>query len=208
MSPIAAQDRNPASTEKWDFNRRSVLAVGGSLAALGVLGHAWLPDQHPVKSRFRYVITDRRHGESLVFGHALARNGSAPLDVAEGLTRMWRETLLPFWKQAGGSIAGLTSIDVFACLREQARSERRRSTLIGRHLIEDSAASVGHIITAPRTAIAGAALDEIHPARWPAVMAQLVGDCPTNPICDAGWQGGAALPAKAQVRSLASWIIE
>lgn len=209
MPPNTAQDPNLAKAEEWRFDRRSVLAMGGGLAALGVLGHARLQDPRSGKSHIHYVITDRRHGESLAFGQALARNGSIPLDVTGGLTSMWRETLLPLWKQTGGAIAGLTSLDVFICLREQARSEGRHSKLIGRHRIEESSASASHTVTAPQTAIAIAALSEINPAQWPAVMAQLVSICPSGPlICDAGWRGGAALPAKAQIRSLTSWIIE
>lgn len=109
----------------FQLNRRALLALGGSAAALSTLGLA--PLLAAAAPAVRYVVTDRRHLESVAFARQWA--ASVPLEVTEGLTRLWREALLPHWQSdSHGSVAGLTTREVWTCLAEQARSHGLRST--------------------------------------------------------------------------------
>lgn len=94
---------------------------------------------------FRYVVVDRRYPESRAFAAALAANGGIRLDVADGLTSLWQNALVPLWRTPGnGPIAGLTSPAVLACLAEQARSEGRRAFAVQPHAPQRPAGRSGH----------------------------------------------------------------
>lgn len=104
--------------ERLLIHRRTLLSLGGSAVALSALGLPLLAGAAP---SVRYVITDRRHAASLAFARQWPA-GTA-LEVTDGLTRLWRQALQPHWQsEAAGTVAGLTSREVWTCLAEQARS--------------------------------------------------------------------------------------
>jgi len=119
------------------ISRRRLLVAGGSTAAaLAVVGPTPLfagtvacsafPELANV-SDIRYIVIDRRYPESLAHAEALAGRGATTLDVADGLTRLWQEHLQPFWRHGEGAVAGLTTLAVWQCLAEQARSHALRT---------------------------------------------------------------------------------
>lgn len=118
--------------------RRTLLALGGSALALSALS---LPAMARSSQPVRYVVVDRRHAASVDF--ARQWHGSAVLDVADGLTRLWRDALLPLWQTPGGTVTGLTSPGVWTCLAEQARSQGRRG-----QRVEPSATQTSHSLVA------------------------------------------------------------
>lgn len=107
--------------------------AGGATAALATLGLARIHSRGSqpaadLASAARYVVTDRRLPESLRFAEGVVAQGGAALDVVDGLTRLWSEFLLPMWSaREPGTVAGLTTHDVWDCLAEQARSHSRHS---------------------------------------------------------------------------------
>lgn len=111
------------------INRRTLLSLGGSAFALAATGLAPVLAAAQPLPPVRFVVTDRRHPASVAFGQRLLPAGGASLEVTEGLTRLWREVLLPHWQHgAAGAVAGLTTREVWACLAEQARSHALFST--------------------------------------------------------------------------------
>jgi hypothetical protein len=118
------------------MDRRSFLALGGAAATLSLGGLASAQLRATAPAAFRYVVTDRRINESLAFGETMCKQGSIRLEVTEGLTRLWQESLLPLWRVEGGAVTGLTAPGVWICLAEQARSHMRKSRLIGRRTVD------------------------------------------------------------------------
>lgn len=204
-----ARNEDPADrNDDLQIDRRSLLAIGGGVAALGFLSYSAAPTSAAVQSKLRYVITDRRYEESLEFGQAFAENGAIRLEVTDGLTKIWQEALLPHWREGAGAISGLTSPKVWYCLAEQARSEARRSALIGRHAIEPRSGAAKHYITAPRGVLGATAMIERQEREWPLAMARLVDQCSSETgACDGEWRGGSPLPSHVPPHSLVSWII-
>ena len=87
----------------FQLHRRALLSLGGSAVALSVLGLA--PVRAAAASPVQFVVTDRRHPQSVDFARQWA--ASSPLQVTDGLTRLWREALLPHWQSnAPGTVAG------------------------------------------------------------------------------------------------------
>lgn len=204
IGPDAQANRNDC----FKIDRRSFLALGASAAALTLIGLVPTPARAANRLDFRYVITDRRHPESLEFGQVLSVNGSVLLEVTDGLTKMWQEALVPLWREPGGAIAGLTSREVWICLAEQARSQARRSVLIGRHAFEPQSGAAAHVISAPRRALSTAATIERQKHMWPRALAKLISHCPSDArVCDDEWRSSASLPSTVTSRSLVSWII-
>lgn len=117
------------SIEDIWVSRRSLLLATGSIAALTAVARLSLfavapsvPATGPGPFDIRYIVTDRRYGLSLAHAEALAAQCGRTLEVNDGLTRLWRENLLPLWQQGEGAVAGLTTRAVWQCLAEQARS--------------------------------------------------------------------------------------
>ena len=92
----------------------------------------------PSQFDVRFVVTDRRLPQSLVFAIEHAEKGSARLEVTNGLTRLWQESLVPLWREQGGAVAGLTTCEVWHCLAEQARSQSRRTVVLHQHDVSPS----------------------------------------------------------------------
>lgn len=138
---VARHDGKPL-----ELDRRALLTLGGSAMALSFMGvlsaAARTPTASSVEAPPRFVVTDRRHPQSMAFSRTLARAGSEPLQVTAGLTRLWRDTLLPHWQHAlSGAVAGLTTREVWMCLTEQARSHGRPSMIVERPLATDALVS-------------------------------------------------------------------
>lgn len=133
--------------QDFSSGRRRVLVATGSAAALVMLGvppgfalvagasvPAQANEQFDVKEfNIRYVVTDRRYQESLAFGQLCRSAGGMPLEVTDGLTKLWREVLKPLWSEHGGAVAGLTTREVWHCLAEQARSQSHRTVKLRRN---------------------------------------------------------------------------
>lgn len=113
-----------------EIDRRALLALAGGGVALAWMGVAPTLARAQGPGVPRYVVTDRRYAGSVAFGQALVARGSMRLEVADGLTRLWREALAPLWRSPAGEVAGLTSREVWTCLTEQARGQGRRSVLL------------------------------------------------------------------------------
>ena len=114
----------------FQLQRRTLLTLGGSAVALSILGLA--PGRAGATSPVRFVVTDSRHPQSVAFARQWA--ASSHLQVTDGLTRLWRDALLPHWQgDSHGTVAGLTTREVWACLAEQARSHGLRSTASPTH---------------------------------------------------------------------------
>ena len=205
----AGQDAPARRSGGFEIDRRSLLAFGGSAAALSLMGFMGVGQARPATQRdFHYVITDRRHKESLEFGQAIVSNGASRLELTDGFTRMWQETLLPLWRAGAGAVVGLTSPEAWHCLAEQARSEARRSTLIGRHVFDSQTGEVSHRITAPREALSAAAMIEQRERTWPLAMAKLLSHCSSGArVCDGEWRSSSAFSQTTASRALVSWII-
>lgn len=123
--------------------RRTLLTAAGSTSALAMLGALptlFAPPREQAheplnNSRFdvRYVVTDRRLPQSLAFALKHVANGGTRLEVTDGLTRLWQESLAPLWRERGGAVAGLTTREVWHCLAEQARSQSHRTVVLQQH---------------------------------------------------------------------------
>ena len=114
------------------MDRRAFLFLAGSTAVL-----AW-PEMASAlaASRYediRYVITDSRHAQSLEFGRRLSSTGSTRLEITDGVTKLWQESLAPLWRGRGGAVAGLTTREAWHCLAEQARSQAHRTVVLRQH---------------------------------------------------------------------------
>jgi len=127
------------------IRRRLLLATTGAAGMLFLCGGAAAavqlgPRQGPSQPggtqlpKIRYVVTDSRHPASLERGRFFLAQGAERLEVADGLTRLWKEALAPLWRgQDSGAVAGLTTVEVWHCLSEQARGEWHASHLLQRH---------------------------------------------------------------------------
>lgn len=130
------------------FGRRQFLvstASAATLAMLGALPVLAKPSREIILEPFdsnqfdvRFVVTDRRLPQSLAFAIEHAKKDSARLEVTNGLTRLWQESLVPFWREQDGAVAGLTTREVWHCLAEQARSQSRRTVVLHQHDVSAS----------------------------------------------------------------------
>jgi hypothetical protein len=130
------------------FGRRKLLvstASAATLAMLGALPMLAKPSREIARKPFdasqfdvRFVVTDRRLSQSLAFAIEHAKTGSARLEVTNGLTRLWQESLVPLWREQGGAVAGLTTREVWHCLAEQARSQSRRTVVLSQYDVSAS----------------------------------------------------------------------
>lgn len=120
-------------------SRRGMLAITGRVAALAVVGaaaprlfaaEASAESNSTPTDQVRYVVTDRRYPQSLAFARTVKAPAASQLEVTEGLTRMWQDSLEPLWERDGGAVVGLTTIAVWHCLAEQGRSQGRSSRLL------------------------------------------------------------------------------
>lgn len=137
-----------ANISNFRIGRRKLLVSTGSaatLAMLGVLPALAMPAGEIVRKPFdlrqfevRFVVTDRRLPESLAFAIEHAKKGSARLEVTDGLTRLWQQSLVPLWREQGGAVVGLTTREVWHCLAEQARSQSRRTVLLHQYDVSAS----------------------------------------------------------------------
>lgn len=133
-----------AKISNFQIGRRQLLTAAGSAMALGMLGglpalvsQAKLsPTTASLKSdpfNIRFVVTDRRLPQSMVFAQQYTETGSTPLEITEGLTQMWQQSLEPLWRERNGAVAGLTTREVWECLAEQARSQSHRTVVLQQH---------------------------------------------------------------------------
>ncbi|SPO54633.1 conserved exported protein of unknown function [Pseudomonas sp. JV551A1] len=117
--------------DELTISRRRFLRAGSGVAALAVLANSpWLAmaSARPLPANdIRFIVTDRRHALSVAFAKAYVARGSEPLEVVDGLTRLWQQSLLPMWRRRDGAVAGLTTRAVWQCLAEQARSHSLRT---------------------------------------------------------------------------------
>jgi hypothetical protein len=122
--------------EDFRISRRALLIATASAAALAAVtrpspfvASAAVPTPAQELSSFdvRYIVTDRRYPQSRAHAEALAWEGGKTLEVTDGLTRLWQESLEPLWQQGAGAVAGLTTRAVWQSLAEQARSHALRT---------------------------------------------------------------------------------
>lgn len=200
----------PGSWDGARFTRRQACSlVGFSFGALaGSIGLARPAAAAASAPGIRYVVTDRRYAESVLFGAALAERGADRLEVTDGLTRLWSAALAPLWQGASGAVAGLTRTATWAGLAEQARSAGRRSILVGHHVLFEGDSLAAHSLTLTQPSSAIVPLLERCGHAWPQAMAAFA----------AGYNAGACRIADARHHSkvsagapvshvLTSWII-
>lgn len=200
-------DTRPAQLR---FTRREACSLGLGLSAGALLGSAPARAMSAASTTVRYVITDSRHPESLVFGEFMCSHGAQRLEATDGLTRLWQQALLPLWQSGGGGVAGITLQGIYAAVAEQGRTWGRKPALIGHHTMVENGSDVAHLVRAPGAALKGArSLDRCGTA-WPQMMACLVMQRPT--VADRHDSNPAyrspALAEAPATRSLVSWIIE
>lgn len=162
-------------------NRRTACGIvaGAVIGPLqGLLSPAFAGDVHHGRGDIRYVLTDGRYPESLAFAAAFRRRGIDRLEITDGLTGVWRNALVPLWRENGGAIAGLTRQETWMCVAEQARSTGRRSVLWVRHAFSAGGSLSGHRVSGSRTAVAAASALEICAHAWPAATADMILRCP------------------------------
>jgi hypothetical protein len=204
-------DEHPgAMPEQSRFTRREACTLGLGLSAGAFLGSSPTRAMSATPAAVRYVLTDNRHPESLAFGAFMCGRGAQRLEATDGLTRLWREALLPLWQSNGGAVAGLTSQDICTGIAEQARSWGRRPALVGRHSFGEQGAGAMHLVRGPREIVQAApALDRCG-AAWPQMMGCLVVQRPAP----GGRQASSpvyrspVLTGSPAAKSLVSWIIE
>lgn len=203
----------PSGTRPAQFGltRRAACSLGLGLSASALLGSAPARAMAAAPAApVRYVITDSRHPESLAFGEFMCSHGAQRLEATTGLTRLWREALLPLWQSGGGAIAGITSQGICAAIAEQGRSWGRRPALIGHHAIAANGSDAAHLVRASRAVLKGAPALERCGTAWPQMMACLAIQRPA--AVDSHTRGPAyrspALAETPATRSLVSWIIE
>lgn len=204
--PSPAASSGPLDELK--MTRRAACMLGAGLSASALFGLSPSPGLAAETGGIRYVVTDRRHPQSLEFGEVLARRGARPLEVTEGLTRLWQEALLPLWREEGGQVAGITRPETWACIAEQARSSGRRSILVGHHDLAAHGEAAAHLLTAPRPILDHAAVLETCGTAWPQVMAVLASQCRarTRPVARQQYRNPAEA-GPASTIALTSWII-
>lgn len=158
--------------------------------------------------RIGYVVTDQRSVQSLAFGAALVDQGAERLELTDGLTRLWRDNLVPLWKGKSGAVAGLTLTQTWAGLAEQARSAGRRSVLVGHHFLVEGGGAATHSMSLTRPTPGLVPLLERFGEAWPQALAKFsarypTGDRRTPDAC----HGRAPVASASVVQILTSWII-
>ncbi|MBB4858669.1 hypothetical protein HNO88_001995 [Novosphingobium chloroacetimidivorans] len=197
---------NNAEGAATGIDRRRMLLVSGltaaGVAAGGVTTLAAAADQG-----IRFVVSDRRLPESLVFAEVVERAGARRLEATDGLTRLWQDVLRPHWQSGHGATVGLTTVAMWQVLAEQARGEGRQARLIGRHRTDDGG-SGAHRFAVPSELSADAGTVTSTPGAWPAAAAHLVSRCAgihrhagAAPAC------GTLSAAEASFPALVSWRI-
>lgn len=210
MKDENSADRPVATGSK--ISRRAACGIMAGFAVAPPPGLASLAFAAGVHERddIRYVLTDKRHPESLQFAAAFRRRGVLRLEVTDGLTNLWRNALVPLWREPGGAIVGLTRRETWACVAEQARSCGRKSVLSGRHACSADGRVTEHFLSgSPSTLAAAAALDTCGMA-WPGVAAELAMRCPVDDrraAVDGRFAGPAAAVESVPSSFLVSWVI-
>lgn len=151
------------------LNRRTVL-FGGAALALGAADFASAAALLTGENAIRYVVFDGRWHHSRAFAERLAAGGARPLDVAEGLTRLWQDHLVPHWRDGRGTVAGLTTRAVWDGLAQQAMLQFRRPANVGLHHLDDDDGAQVHLICEEIAGSVSACADD----EWPVRMAMLV----------------------------------
>lgn len=210
-----ALDAQLAGLDAWRdearLTRRAACALGVGLSFGALSGAAMGRTSVTTASAgadICYVVTDRRHRESLQFAGPLMERGALRLEVTDGLTRLWREALVPLWQGGSGAVAGLTQTETWGGLAEQARSAGRRSVLVGHHAFSSGAGGAAHSLTLTQTT------PGIVPAlarcgdAWPQGLAEFAAHYGTGgrraaKVC----HPSAAYPGTLNSRVLTSWII-
>lgn len=192
------------------LTRREACSLGLGLSAGAILGASPVSATRAAPASVRYVITDSRHAESLAFGRVMCSHGAQWLEITDGLTRLWRDALLPLWQAGGGAIAGITTQGACTGIAEQARSWGRRPVLIGHHSIVEGGADTAHLVRASRAVVNGAPALERCGAAWPEMMACLVIQRPASAdrLMGSHVYHSPALAGSPAATSLVSWIIE
>lgn len=195
------------------ISRRLALGFIATTAAIPVstlASNAFAAPLSQAAGDVRYVLTDKRHPESLEFAATFARRGAERLEVTDGLTRLWREKLVPLWGAEGGAIAGLTGHEAWVCVAEQARSCGRRSLLSARHAVAVNGHVSEHFLTAAAPTLVDAAALERCSDAWPSVMADLAArslESPRSPRIDGRFRASGAPSPSVSSPHLASWVI-
>jgi hypothetical protein len=129
------------------------------------------------------------------------------LEVTDGLTRLWREALLPLWQEKGGAVAGLTERGTWDCIAEQARSAMRKPILVAHHAVAADGAAA-HRISAPSAVLRSAGRLDRCGRVWPQAMAQLATRCAAQERIQAGdAYRSPTLAGPPPSLALVSWII-
>jgi hypothetical protein len=159
------------------------------------------------RSDIRYVVSDRRHPESIAFAALLVEDGCIQLDVGDGLTRLWQTALQPLWRGQGGMVAGLTRDPAWLCLVEQARGCGRRPILTVRHASNSCEGGGAHAVTGPRASLDYAPALANCGKAWPNVMAHIAARCAPRPGEVMEQIRQPAATGTLPDTSLVSWII-
>lgn len=205
---MSSSDMPVGPSDAMRLTRRAVCTLGAGLS-VGVFAgfggsRAVAAEVHDI----RYVITDRRYAQSLEFGAILEGRGARRLEVSDGLTRLWREALVPLWEGKAGAVAGITQRGTWACLAEQARSAGLRSVLVGHHVFAAGDEPAAHVLSMPRPIPSIAAALERCGGAWPQVMADVAARYPAEArrIPDTCYRGAATAGSPSSL-ALTSWII-
>lgn len=163
----------------------------------------------PVRNGIRYVVTDKRISASLAFAAWLENAGTRSLEVTEGLTALWSDTLVPHWQRSGEAVAGLTSIGVWDALSQQAQQQFRRARILGTHSVDRSSRATGHALEEDRAGIATALAADLLHKDWPLALARNAEACRQPfPTPASSCRIGDTQQYGAQTRHYVSWIIE
>lgn len=205
--------KDAATETATAISRRGVCGLVAGLTLLplpGVASGAFAAESATPRGDIRYVLTDERYPESLQFAAAFEDRGVPRLEVTTGLTKLWRDALVPLWREKGGAIAGLTRRETWVCIAEQARSCQRRSILSARHVIAMDGRVTEHFLSGPRLSVADSAILQSCGTAWPSAVAKLALHCPmgSGPALDHG-RVRVAPPASDVAPSLflVSWVI-
>lgn len=205
--------RSGGATIGVKISRRTACGLIAGAAAVSVPGLdacAHAAGLSPARADIRYVLADRRHPESLRFAAMLTRHGAIALEVTDGMTSLWREALVPLWREEGGAVAGLTRRETWVCVAEQARSHGRKSVLAGRHALSAGGGVTEHYLTGAPSTLANAAMLETCGQAWPLVMADLAVRCPEGDrraAANGRFAGPAGATGAVPFAFLASWVI-
>lgn len=114
-------------------SRRSVLRGGLAGGLIAATMSAAGPSLAAEPAAVRYVVFDTRLEASRKFARMAQARGAEALDIAEGLTRLWREHLIPHWQSDSRAVIGLTTRAVWDCMAIQSRDHFRRPCLLDLH---------------------------------------------------------------------------